>query len=357
MYQVYTINGEIIDINSIIKFEVERQLQVQINNIINQALLSSNKNPKLLGRKPKVTIQDIDEVKTLYKNGYSYTKIKNITGWSKATISSIINGKYDYDDMNLINEKIYNTINNSNYLEDNSIKNNSYTNLKDDLYSNKPSSNIKMKNLTKSFEVSSLKDLSNLNLNSKEYDEFVDDNYNPFEIKNNTYFENLKPNISERNYSGKTVNYSTYDVNDEYNDEQYSKTLHNTNKKNIEEQKRIIALKIKILEEKKQKLIYEFCNENMKNKKNLNDSSLKVKKINPVKNKSTDNKQQSKSNQKKAMFMSDDEKNKLTYGKGMSEEQSKLYTNYLVFNARYEEKIKEFDKEINELKSSLSYLE
>lgn len=350
MYQVYTINGEIIDINSIIKYEVERQLQVQINNIINQVLLSSNKNTKLSGRKPKVTIQDIDEVKTLYRNGYSYTKIKNITGWSKGTISSIINGKYDYDDMNLINEKIYNTINNSNYLDnqysnntkcnnylDNSIKNNSYTNLKDDLYSNKPSSNI--------------------NLNNREYDEFVDDNYNPVEIKNNTYFEKLKPHISESNNSGKTVNYSTYDVNDEHNDEQYSKTLHNTNKKNIEEQKRIIALKIKILEEKKQKLIYEFCNENMKNKKNLNDSGLKVKKINPVKNKSTDNKQQSKSNQKKVMFMSDDEKNELTYGKRMSVKQSKLYADHLLFEARYEEKIKEFDKEINELKSSLSSLE
>ena len=43
----------------------------------------------------KISDKDINRIKELKKRGYSYSEISYDTGWSKGTISNVINGKYD----------------------------------------------------------------------------------------------------------------------------------------------------------------------------------------------------------------------------------------------------------------------
>lgn len=43
----------------------------------------------------KISDEDVKRIKYLKKCGYSYSKISCDTGWSKGTISNVLNGKYD----------------------------------------------------------------------------------------------------------------------------------------------------------------------------------------------------------------------------------------------------------------------
>lgn len=43
----------------------------------------------------KISDKDIRRIKELKKRGYSYSEISCDTGWSKGTISNVVNGKYD----------------------------------------------------------------------------------------------------------------------------------------------------------------------------------------------------------------------------------------------------------------------
>lgn len=65
-----------------------------------QRLYKSYKNFKTKAFIPKkkiqqITEQQIQEIKTLRNQGLSYSKIEQVTKWSKYTISRVLNGHYD----------------------------------------------------------------------------------------------------------------------------------------------------------------------------------------------------------------------------------------------------------------------
>ena len=54
---------------------------------------SLRKNIKFQGKQKQISDKDIDRIRKLKNEGKSYSYISNVTGWSKATISRVINNK------------------------------------------------------------------------------------------------------------------------------------------------------------------------------------------------------------------------------------------------------------------------
>lgn len=69
--------------------------QLEEKDMIIDSLKSENiklmKNQKFMGKKKQITDDDIDKIRNLKKEGKSYSYISKETGWSKATISRVIN--------------------------------------------------------------------------------------------------------------------------------------------------------------------------------------------------------------------------------------------------------------------------
>ena len=75
-------------------FKVE-QLEEK-NRIIESLSLENDnlrKNIKFQGKQKQISDKDIDKIRKLKNEGKSYSYISNETGWSKATISRVINNK------------------------------------------------------------------------------------------------------------------------------------------------------------------------------------------------------------------------------------------------------------------------
>ena len=73
----------------------EKQLEEK-NRIIESLSLENDnlrKNIKFQGKQKQISDKDIDKIGKLKNEGKSYSYISNETGWSKATISRVINNK------------------------------------------------------------------------------------------------------------------------------------------------------------------------------------------------------------------------------------------------------------------------
>ena len=73
----------------------EKQLEEK-NRIIESLSLENDnlrKNIKFQGKQKQISDKDIDIIRKLKNEGKSYSYISNETGWSKATISRVINNK------------------------------------------------------------------------------------------------------------------------------------------------------------------------------------------------------------------------------------------------------------------------
>lgn len=73
----------------------EKQLEEK-NRIIESLSLENDnlrKNIKFQGKQKQISDKDIDKIRKLKNEGKSYSYISNVTGWSKATISRVINNK------------------------------------------------------------------------------------------------------------------------------------------------------------------------------------------------------------------------------------------------------------------------
>lgn len=73
----------------------EKQLEEK-NRIIESLSLENDnlrKNIKFQGKQKQISDKDIDKIRKLKNEGKSYSYISNETGWSKATISIVINNK------------------------------------------------------------------------------------------------------------------------------------------------------------------------------------------------------------------------------------------------------------------------
>lgn len=73
----------------------EKQLEEK-NRIIESLSLENDnlrKNIKFQGKHKQISDKDIDKIRKLKNEGKSYSYISNETGWSKATISRVINNK------------------------------------------------------------------------------------------------------------------------------------------------------------------------------------------------------------------------------------------------------------------------
>lgn len=73
----------------------EKQLEEK-NRIIESLSLENDnlrKNIKFQGKQKQISDKDIDKIRKLKNEGKSYSYISNETGWSKATISRVINNK------------------------------------------------------------------------------------------------------------------------------------------------------------------------------------------------------------------------------------------------------------------------
>lgn len=73
----------------------EKQLEEK-NRIIESLILENDnlrKNIKFQGKQKQISDKDIDKIRKLKNEGKSYSYISNETGWSKATISRVINNK------------------------------------------------------------------------------------------------------------------------------------------------------------------------------------------------------------------------------------------------------------------------
>jgi DNA invertase Pin-like site-specific DNA recombinase len=71
----------------------EKELEVKnntINNLQNE-ILELKKNMKWQGKKRQITDDMINKIKNFKNEGMSYSQIEKVTGWSKATISRVIN--------------------------------------------------------------------------------------------------------------------------------------------------------------------------------------------------------------------------------------------------------------------------
>jgi uncharacterized protein YerC len=53
------------------------------------------KNKKSAGRQKQISDADVETIRYLKNKGLSYNQIAKQTGWSKATISRVINNKYE----------------------------------------------------------------------------------------------------------------------------------------------------------------------------------------------------------------------------------------------------------------------
>ena len=62
---------------------------------IKRQLREVTKKADKFKRVKKITPCDITWIKNLRAEGLSYTKIENLTSWSKYTISKVLNGAYD----------------------------------------------------------------------------------------------------------------------------------------------------------------------------------------------------------------------------------------------------------------------
>ena len=71
--------------------------QLEEKNRIIDSLSIENKNLKnsikFQGKQKQISDKDIDKIRKLKNEGKSYSYISNVTGWSKATISRVINNK------------------------------------------------------------------------------------------------------------------------------------------------------------------------------------------------------------------------------------------------------------------------
>ena len=73
----------------------EKQLEEK-NRIIESLSLENDnlrKNIKFQGKQKQISDKDIDKIRKLKNEGKSYSYISNETGWSKETISRVINNK------------------------------------------------------------------------------------------------------------------------------------------------------------------------------------------------------------------------------------------------------------------------
>lgn len=73
----------------------EKQLEEK-NRIIESLSLENDnlrKNIKFQGKQKQISDKDIDKIRKLKNEDKSYSYISNETGWSKATISRVINNK------------------------------------------------------------------------------------------------------------------------------------------------------------------------------------------------------------------------------------------------------------------------
>lgn len=73
----------------------EKQL-AEKNMIIDSLRIENEnlrKNIKFQGKQKQISDKDIEKIRQLKNDGKSYSYISNVTGWSKATISRVINNK------------------------------------------------------------------------------------------------------------------------------------------------------------------------------------------------------------------------------------------------------------------------
>lgn len=73
----------------------EKQLEEK-NRIIESLSLENDnlrKNIKFQGKQKQISDKDIDKIRKLKNEGKSYSYISSETGWSKSTISRVINNK------------------------------------------------------------------------------------------------------------------------------------------------------------------------------------------------------------------------------------------------------------------------
>ncbi|MDY3960157.1 helix-turn-helix domain-containing protein [Romboutsia timonensis] len=73
----------------------EKQLEEK-NRIIESLRIENEnlrKNIKFQGKQKQISDNDIEQIRQLKNEGKSYSYISNVTGWSKATISRVINNK------------------------------------------------------------------------------------------------------------------------------------------------------------------------------------------------------------------------------------------------------------------------
>ena len=73
----------------------EKQLEEK-NRIIDSLSIENEnlrKNIKFQGKQKQISDKDINKIRKLKNEGKSYSYISNETGWSKATISRVINNK------------------------------------------------------------------------------------------------------------------------------------------------------------------------------------------------------------------------------------------------------------------------
>ena len=91
----YTWTGKYIrEYNEMVSY-YEKQLEEK-NRIIESLSLENDnlrKNIKFQGKQKQISDKDIDKIRKLKNEGKSYSYISNETGWSKATISRVINNK------------------------------------------------------------------------------------------------------------------------------------------------------------------------------------------------------------------------------------------------------------------------
>lgn len=75
--------------------EYEKKLndKQRIIDELNEKIKYLESCPKLKPRPKQITNRDIARIRVLKSQGYSYSYISNETGWSKATISRVINNK------------------------------------------------------------------------------------------------------------------------------------------------------------------------------------------------------------------------------------------------------------------------
>lgn len=80
--------------NQMVSF-YEKQLNEKNKEIkkLNNELDKLKSNNKFKTKQKQISDEDIDKIKQLKKQGKSYSYISSVTGWSKATVSRVINNK------------------------------------------------------------------------------------------------------------------------------------------------------------------------------------------------------------------------------------------------------------------------